>query len=107
MACQCDKPKREDKAEFGIMIDIYIVYTMVISGRKIECENCGTKEKLTIQHTKYFDHTIDDLKLLCWPCHSFEDFGIETQQRKFDGIREKNGYIYMRGVRFELTSSYS
>jgi len=42
--------------------------------RKVgKCEHCATKKHLTSHHVVYrenwFDTRLEDLKVLCWPCH--------------------------------------
>lgn len=84
-----------------------ILRAMVNNGRYIICEDCKSVDCLTLHHGNYDRYTINDLYLLCWPCHlkrhnkkteKMPDnwWGIYTYMEK--GKR----YVSSKGMRFEI-----
>lgn len=59
------------------------LYRLMIE--KDRCAECGDENRLAIHHINYdhFDNRIENLQILCWPCHN-----RKTKQKYWDDIKE-------------------
>lgn len=93
---------QEDKRESDLM-KIYILKALINIGRKMECENCKTKQNLTFQHDVYYTHTIHNIRLLCWKCHSKEERGVAIKNQWTGVWVDEENYVHCRKHKFLIS----
>jgi len=90
------------KREWFPIMYIYILFAKVSKGEKIACYTCGRTTKLTFHHDKYYDHTIDDMRLFCWKHHMQEEGKVSHTDRKMVGVNVIDGWVHCRRMKFKL-----